>query len=65
MLCFRFSLQGSNADGALTRDIWGDLDFKYVYINNNKITDVDNGAFIGSTETLISLDLGKNYSAKE
>ncbi|XP_063873674.1 uncharacterized protein LOC135107584 [Scylla paramamosain] len=57
---FQFTLQGSRADGALTRDIWGDLDFKYVSINDNKITDVDNGAFIGSTETLISLNLANN-----
>lgn len=57
---FQFSLQGSSANGALTRDIWGELDFKYVFINHNKITDVDNGAFISSKDTLISLDLANN-----
>ncbi|MPC08167.1 Leucine-rich repeat-containing protein let-4 [Portunus trituberculatus] len=51
---------GSRVDGALTRDIWGNLDFKYVSINDNKITDVDNGAFIGSKQTLISLNLANN-----
>lgn len=57
---FQFILQGSKVDGALTRDIWGDLDFKYVSITDNKITDVDNGAFINSAETLISLNLANN-----
>ena len=61
--CYRFTLLGSSVDGALTRDIWGDLDFKYVSINYNKITDVDNGAFIGSSERLISLNLGQALTA--
>ncbi|KAK3874454.1 hypothetical protein Pcinc_020618 [Petrolisthes cinctipes] len=57
---FRFTLQGSNVSGVLTKDLWGPLDFVQVLLNNNRITHVDNYVFNNSADTLTTLNLDNN-----
>ncbi|XP_037783369.1 oplophorus-luciferin 2-monooxygenase non-catalytic subunit-like [Penaeus monodon] len=57
---YKLTVDGTQLDCVIERDLWGPLDFEKIVFAKNQFTTVDNHAFISFKDTLKTLNLENN-----